>query len=180
MIQALPVAPRFTVNSMKSCWSCVLMLIALASAEAAAQGVYLCTQPNGVREYRNTGDVRGCRKLDMEAISTIPAPVSAPSAGTSQNLQGKTASIDPSFPRIENQLQKRRDQDRMQILQDEIRAEEGKLADLKREYQNGEPERLGSERNYAKYQDRVAGLKDEMLRTEKNIEALRREISQLK
>lgn len=173
MVQALPVAPGFAVTSMKSHWSCVLMFFALAGAEAAAQGVYLCTQPNGVREYRNTGDVRGCRKLDLEAISTIPAPPAS-------TQQAKTASVDPSFPRIENQIQKRRDQDRMQILQDEIRSEEGKLADLKREYQNGEPERLGSERNYAKYQDRVAGLKDEMLRTEKNIEALRREISQLK
>ena len=76
--------------------------------------------------------------------------------------------------------QKRRDQDRMQILMEEIRTEENKLAELKREYQNGEPERLGSERNYAKYQERVASMKDEMLRTEKNLEALRREISQLK
>lgn len=68
----------------------------------------------------------------------------------------------------------------MQILMEEIRTEENKLAELKREYQNGEPERLGSERNYAKYQERVASMKDEMLRTEKNLEALRREISQLK
>ena len=68
----------------------------------------------------------------------------------------------------------------MQILMEEIRTEENKLVELKREYQNGEPERLGSERNYAKYQERVASMKDEMLRTEKNLEALRREISQLK
>ncbi len=68
----------------------------------------------------------------------------------------------------------------MQILLDEVRTEEGKLAELKKEFQNGEPERLGSERNYAKYQDRVAMMKEEIQRTEKNIEALRREISQLK
>ena len=68
----------------------------------------------------------------------------------------------------------------MQILTDEIRAEENKLADLKKEYQNGEPERLGSERNYAKYQERVATMKDDIARTEKNIEALKREIGQLK
>ena len=68
----------------------------------------------------------------------------------------------------------------MQILTDEIRAEENKLADLKKTYQNGEPERLGSERNYAKYQERVAAMKDDIARTEKNIEALKREIGQLK
>jgi chromosome segregation ATPase len=68
----------------------------------------------------------------------------------------------------------------MQILLDEVRTEEGKLAELKKEFQNGEPERQGNERNYAKYQDRVAMMKEEMQRAEKNIEALRREISQLK
>ena len=145
------------------------LLLVVTAAEAVADGVYVCTQPNGTREYRNTGDTRGCKKLDLEAISTIPSP--PPQA---------KAAVDPSFPRIESQLQKRRDQDRMQILMDEMRNEENKLSELKREYQNGEPERLGSERNYAKYQERVALMKDEMARTEKNIEALRREISQLK
>ena len=157
---------------MKNRLFCCLAFLSVITS-SAAQGVYLCIQPNGAREYRNTGDTKGCRKLDLETISTIPAP----SSGTPQ---AKTASTDPSFPRIEAQIQKRRDQDRMQILMDEIRTEESKLAELKREYQNGEPERLGSERNYAKYQERVASMKDEMLRTEKNLEALRREISQLK
>ncbi len=152
-----------------------LAIAALLTVEASAQGIYLGTLPNGMREYRNTGDTRGCRKLDLESISTIPSPSSLPSPS-----QQAKASVDPSFPRIESQIQKRRDQDRMQILLDEIRAEESKLSELRREFQNGEPERLGSERNYAKYQERVALMKEEMTRTEKNIEALRREISQLK
>lgn len=146
--------------------ACLLFLPAL---DAAAQGVFVCIQPNGVREYRNTGDVRGCRKLDTESLSSIPAPASV--------MQAKA---DPSFPRIDSQTQKRRDQDRMQILTDEIRAEEAKLAELKKEYQNGEPERQGNERNYAKYQERVATLKDDIARTEKNIDALKREIGNLK
>lgn len=145
------------------------LLLALLAFDAAAQGVYVCVQPNGVREYRNTGDTRGCRKLDVESLSSIPAPAAV--------MQAKA---DPAFPRIDSFIQKRRDQDRLQILNDEIRAEEARLAELRKEYQNGEPERLGSERNYAKYQERVAMMKDEILRTEKNIEALRREIGNLK
>jgi hypothetical protein len=147
----------------------VALSLLLLAREVCAQGVYVCTQSNGVREYRNTGDVRGCRKLDTESLSSIPAPSSV--------IQAKA---DPSFPRVDSQTQKRRDLDRMQILTDEIRTEENKLADLKKEYQNGEPERLGSERNYAKYQERVATMKDDIARTEKNIEALKREIGQLK
>ena len=144
-----------------------LLLPGLMPPAAQAQGVYLCTQANGIREYRNTGDTRGCRRLDLEPLSQIPGP----------SLQARA---DPAFPRIDSQTQKRRDQDRMQILMDEVRAEESKLADLRKEYQNGEPERLGSERNYAKYQARVSLMRDEIARTEKNIEALRREIGQLK
>lgn len=147
----------------------VLLSLYMLASQAFAQGVYVCTQANGVREYRNTGDTRGCRKLDTESLSSIPAPSSV-----------TQAKADPSFPRVDSQTQKRRDLDRLQILNDEIRAEENKLAELKKEYQNGEPERQGSERNYAKYQERVATMKDEIARTEKNIEALKREIGQLK
>jgi hypothetical protein len=156
---------------MKSRLLVCLMLCCLA-APVFAQGVFVCVQPNGTREYRNNGDMRGCRKLDLETISTIPAPAA--------NQQPKTAAIDPSFPRIESQIQKRRDQDRLQILTEEVRNEESRLSELRREYQNGEPERLGSERNYAKYQERVAQMKDDIQRTEKNIEALKREIGNLK
>ena len=150
----------------------VCLILWILAAPAIAQGVFICVQPNGTREYRNNGDARGCRRLDLETISTIPAPPA--------NQQAKNAVIDPSFPRIDSQIQKRRDQDRMQILIEEVRTEESKLSELRREYQNGEPERLGSERNYAKYQERVAQMKDDILRTEKNIEALKREIGNLK
>ncbi len=165
-------ANRFAIRYVARCGFrfaalAALLLPGLTPAPVQAQGVYLCTQPNGVREYRNTGDTRGCRRLDLEPLSQIPGPT----------LQAKA---DPAFPRIDSQVQKRRDQDRLQILMDEVRAEEGKLAELRKEYQNGEPERLGSERNYAKYQDRVALMRDEIARSEKNLEALRREIGQLK
>jgi chromosome segregation ATPase len=149
-----------------------VLAVSIASS-VLAQGVYLCSQPNGTREYRNTGDTRGCRKLELEAISTIPST-------SSSSSQAKFDASGAAFPKIESQVQKRRDQDRMQILLDEVRTEEAKLGELKKEFQNGEPERQGGERNYAKYQDRVAMMKEEMQRTEKNIEALRREISQLK
>jgi len=57
-----------------------------------------------------------------------------------------------------------------------MKTEEEKLADLKKAFNNGEPERQGGERNYAKYQDRVASMKEDLDRTEKNVEALKREI----
>ena len=95
------------------------LLLCLIAMPLMAQGVFVCVQPNGTREYRNNGDMRGCRRLDLETISTIPAP--------SASQQAKSAAMDPSFPRIESQIQKRRDQDRLQILMEEVRTEESRL-----------------------------------------------------
>lgn len=81
---------------------------------------------------------------------------------------------------MDESTQKARDSDRKQILQDELKTEEQKLAALKKDYNNGEPERRGDERNYAKYQERTNMMKDDISRTEKNIEALKRELSNLK
>lgn len=148
-----------------------LLLLTAANCYADSS-IFICLQPNGTREYRNTGDTRGCKKLDLPEVSVVPAP-------RTQVAKANDA-IDAPFPKIDSSTQKRRDQDRFQILMDEVRAEEEKLSGLKKEYQNGEPERQGNERNYAKYQERVAMLKDEVTRTEKNIEALKREISNLK
>ena len=58
--------------------------------------------------------------------------------------------------------------------------EETRLAELRKEYNNGEPERRGDERNYQKYLDRVQALKDDIARTEANLVSIRREIASVK
>lgn len=50
---------------------------------------------------------------------------------------------------------------------------------MKREYNNGEPERLGNERNYQKYLDRVAEMKSGIARKEADIAAIKRELAKL-
>ena len=51
------------------------------------------------------------------------------------------------------------------------RREEERLAALKKEFNNGEPERLGNEQNYQKYLDRVAEMKAAIARKESDIAA---------
>ena len=48
---------------------------------------------------------------------------------------------------------------------------------LKAEYRDGQPERLGNEKNYQKYLDRTAELQQNIRLTEASIAALRREIN---
>ncbi|RZI41232.1 DUF4124 domain-containing protein [Herbaspirillum sp. HC18] len=153
------------------------LLMAAYSLAHAQTDVYLCVDETGKKEYKNTGITKGCKKVDLPSITMIPAPPKKPAA---QTASAKSSSSPSDFPKVDSGTQKTRDNDRKQILLDEMKAEEQKLANLKKDYNNGEPERRGDERNYAKYQERVAAMKEDIDRVEKNIEALKREIGNLK
>ncbi len=157
-----------------------LILLALATGYAHAQSdVFLCVNDNGTKEYKNTGTTKGCKKVDLQGINMIPAPASA-AKPVVQTVAAKSSASPPGFPKVDSETQKARDNDRMQILLNEMKTEEKKLAELKKEFKNGEPDRQGNERNYAKYQERVAVMQEDINRAEKNIEALKREIGNLK
>lgn len=79
--------------------------------------------------------------------------------------------------RIDPAAQRARDAEARRILEGELRREEERLATLRREFNNGEPERRGDERNFARYQERVAEMRAAITRKEADIAALRREIA---
>lgn len=150
--------------------------------------IYRCENANGVVEYSNTpgsGKDRNCRAVDLPAVTTIPAPKLPPGRGSTGNSGANTGgsgntsarNSPENFPRVDGAAQKSRDTDRKRIIEDELRKEEVRLLDLKKEYNNGEPERQGDERNYQKYLDRVQRLKDDIGRSEGNIASLRRELA---
>jgi len=144
----------------------IIVLIAIMAGHALAQAdVFLCVDENGNKEYKNTGATKGCKKVELPTLNMVPAPTTKKSA---------------DFPKVDSTIQKARDADRRKILQDELKSEQDKLANLKKEYNNGEPERRGDERNYAKYQERTTNMKEELNRFEKNVEALKRELDNLK
>ncbi|MFZ6751679.1 DUF4124 domain-containing protein [Undibacterium sp. Ren11W] len=151
-----------------------LFFCALAAQVHAETDVYLCVDENGKKEYKNTGATKGCKKVELEGITVVPAPP------ISKKVSASPTSTPTSFPKVDDGTQKARDSDRKQILSDELKTEDQKLATLKKEYNNGEPERLGGEKNFAKYQERTTMMKDEISRTEKNIEALKRELGNLR
>ncbi|WP_338849094.1 DUF4124 domain-containing protein [Massilia sp. W12] len=147
------------------------------------QDVYLCINEQGQKEYKNTGITKGCKKVELPTITTVNAPKArvAPKDGAAKTgKDGASASTPSDFPKVDSATQKKRDTDSRQIFQEELNAEEKKLADLKREFNGGNPERRGDEANFAKYQERVQKMRDDISRTEKNVEALKREIANLK
>jgi hypothetical protein len=77
---------------------------------------------------------------------------------------------------VESSAQRERDETRRALLETELKREEARLAELRTEYNNGEPERRGDERNYQKYLDRVQLLREQISRSESNVAELRREL----
>jgi hypothetical protein len=151
------------------------MVLLLATAGAGAQGVvYRC--PGNPESYTNLLSAqeakdKGCRTVEGAPITIVaapprPRPAAAASAGRGEGR------IDPAD-------QKARDNDARRILIDELQREEERLAALQKEYNNGEPERRGDERNYQKYIDRVADLKAAVTRKEADVAALKRELAKL-
>jgi len=135
--------------------------------EMASGGMYKCVDADGAVTYTNVGSVKGCKKVEGAVNSVSLANPSASGAGR------PAARVDTGAQRV-------RDSDRRRILEEELAAEEKRLADLKKDYNNGEPERQGDERNYQKYLDRTEKLKADVARSEANVDSLRRELGSLK
>ncbi len=147
----------------------------LVQLPAQAQGIFLCTDAEG-RKILTDSYKTGCKTLEIQ--NGVAAP--APRKGGPTAKAGVPTPTPAAFPKVNDAQQKARDTDRREILNEEMRTEKKKLADMKKDFNNGEPERQGNERNYAKYQERVEQMKESIGRAEKNIEALEREISTIK
>jgi len=157
----------------------VVAVFALLFAAGAQAQIYRCTDANGRPLYTDT-KVGKCQLIDTGySTPSASAPIPAPRSGGG-GAAAPASAAPTNFPRVDNAVQRARDDERREILGDELRTEERKLADLKRDFKGGEPDRQGNERNYAKYLERVASMREEISRTERNIEALRREIGNIR
>lgn len=153
---------------------------------ASSQGqerVYKCD--NNV--YTNNPQdprVQGCKPMDGANVTVVQGtrPVAAPAspgANGASSSGGASASA-ASRPRVDGADQRARDNDARQILETELKKAEARQAELLKDYNNGEPEKLGAEmRNHQKYLDRVAELKAAIARNESDMAGIRRELGRL-
>lgn len=90
----------------------------------------------------------------------------------------KSTPTPPGFPKVDAETQRTRDDMRRKVLADELSAEEKLLADARKLYASGAPTPLPEEQaNAAKYQERIARLRQSVLLHERNIEALKKELA---
>lgn len=172
---------------------------ALAASAQAAGVVYRCPGPPVLYTDQLSAaeaQARGCRTIDGAPVTVLhaaprprpptpaaaaagPAPTAAARPGAPAAATPPTAAARPEGSRIDAGEQRRRDVERRAILEAELRREEQRLAELRHEFNDGQPERRGDERNYARYLERVSNLRTAIERSESDIAALRRELDRL-
>ena len=118
--------------------------------------------------------IKGGKKLHLE-----PLPTMLPPQQKGRNTEG--------FPRVDSQTQSRRDDARRKILEDELATEQKALEEARRKLQDAQdtPEVYKGAngqtfRNVAKYEENVSAAQEEVRNHEKNVEALKTELSNLK
>ena len=134
-------------------------------------------------DYKNTISAKdaeklGCRRIEGAPITIIqttkPQPQGQARAGTPVPVASGA-----SGTRIDPVAQRARDSDARRILENELKTEEDKLADMQKDYNGGQPERRGDEKNFQKYTDRVADMTAALARKQADIAAIRRELQKL-
>ena len=156
--------------------ACALTASAWLSTAQAQDRVFRCGNEytNNVRDAQ----ARGCKPVEGGNVTIIqgsaaPKPVAR---------VGSAQASSPTTPRpmTDSAEQRARDAQARTILEAELAKSEARLAGLMAEYKNGEPDKQGIEgRNYQRYLDRVAEMKDSIARTQSDIAGLKREIARL-
>ena len=130
----------------------LISLIAFGSLSGAfaQERIYRCGN-----EYTNTvpeAQARNCKLVSGGNVTVVqahrPGPSKAANTGATQPAQ-----------RVDSGDQRAKDSDSRLILESELKKAEARQAELLKEYNNGEPEKLGPEhRNHQKYVDRIAEI----------------------
>ena len=143
-------------------WGCV-------SGAQAQDRIYRCGN-----EYTNTvteTQAKNCKLISGGNVTVVQAQ--------KPGGAGKAASASPG-QRVDAGDQRAKDSDARLILESELKKAEARQAELLKEYNNGDPEKLGPEtRNNQKYLDRVAELKSSIARNESDIAGIRRELGRV-
>jgi hypothetical protein len=155
-----------------------ILLLAAAAGPAHAQNtgsvteIWKCRGTDGRWTYTN--DRREAEKLKCEVvtrqINVAPPPPPRPPA----------AARPGTFPRESTAERERRSANSREILEKELATEEAALSKARQDLAEQESVREGNERNYARVLERLQPYKDSVETHQKNIEALKRELSNLR
>lgn len=156
-----------------------LPAVALVLATGAAHAdVFKCVDEVGSVTYTNAKSGKNCKALSSDLpVSSVPSGAPA----------RRAAPPPGNFPKVDGDTQRARDNDRRKILENELAAEQKALEQARKELGDAEssPETFrlkggGIGRNVAAYEEKVKPLQDKTALHERNIEALKKEIANLR
>jgi hypothetical protein len=150
-----------------------LFLLSLILAAPAQAEIYKYVDENGQVTFTDVYR-KGARRIELPG-----APTQLPASGKTP----RRASYNPSpadFPRIDAGTQKRRDDVRRQVLQDEIDGERRNAEEARRQLALGERLQPGERAADASYRNRVNKLRASVQQHEQNIVSIQRELANLK
>jgi hypothetical protein len=163
-----------------STWCVAIAALAAFAAPAHSQDskpIYSCpgnsyTDALSAKEAHD----KGCHVMEGAPITIIQ---STPRPAARVGTPVPPAASRPGDTRVSAAEQRARDSDARAILVSELAKEQAQLEAMRRDFNNGEPERRGDERNYQKYIDRVAEMRAALARKESDVEAIRRELGKM-
>jgi len=156
-------------------WTLAMLCAMSASLTHAEQAVYRC----GQEITNHPSDLTKCQKLEISGRTQIEgtrvqqAPKESASLGASE-----PPLIRASVPKLNPQDMQQRNAQARTILDDELLKLNAKHAELVRTYNQGRPVLMPGETPLqSQYIERVAALKSNVQRMERDIQALVRELS---
>src|SRR5689334_14469422 len=111
-----------------------------------------------------------CFQPPAPVAAETPAPAPAPAVKAPDNTKA----------RVDASTQRKRDDERRQILEEELAREQDALAEARRALAEQESIRSGDERNYQRVLDRLKPYQETVEMHEKNIASIKREMGNLK
>ncbi|MDO8466380.1 MAG: DUF4124 domain-containing protein [Gallionella sp.] len=152
----------------------LLAILCLSPALAQAE-IYKGVDANGHVTYSST-PIKGGKKIILEPLPTMVPPTRTQPAASPKD-----------FPKVDGTTQKGRDDTRRKILQDELSSEQKLLEESVQRLKEGEanPEVYKGKdgktyRNVPKYEEKIKTLNEQVDLHQKNVEALKTELSKLK
>ena len=145
----------------------LFLILVMIAAPVAYADMWKCVDQDGNTRYTNVkADAKGCQALELDPINTVPAT----------RVQQKPV----NFPSVKSDTQRQRDADRRKILEQEMTQEQQQLELAKRQLTEQKDIRLGSEKNYARVEERLKPYEDKVRLHESNVESLKKEIANIR
>jgi hypothetical protein len=164
---------------MKTAHALISLAAFVAATGVSAQSPIFRCPGNVYTNSQAEAQAKGCKTMEGGNVTVVQGTRVNGAAAASSGVKPVSAPYGVSTPppKVDSAEQKARDSDAKAILEAELKKAEARHAELLKEFNNGEPEKLGPEhRNHQKYLDRVAEMKASIERNEKDIAGLKREL----